>query len=175
MNIIKTTGIGVLIILLCTVCSKDDDPGIHSKHNYKTLSVTAEVSETQIPVKVAENYQIELFGNATSCNLSKSGAPCITVRGVITETDGAGNFNFRDGELTLESAITNCKLWGQFDGKGSLTGNSIEIDSEVEVSCGTGLFESVGGNLKLIIWGFLPTEDNPSPIYELTLNGQLEI
>jgi hypothetical protein len=174
MNIIKTTGIGVILILLCAVCSEPNDHNV-PKHNYKSLSVIAEVSETEIPVKVAENYQIELFGNAMSCNLSQNGAPCISVSGVITETDGTGNFNFRDGELTLESTTTNCKLWGQFDGKGSLIGDSFVINSDVEVACGTGLFESYGGQLKMTISGLLPSGENPKPIYELTLNGLLEI
>ena len=120
MNIIKTTGIGVLLILLCSLCTeypKEYDPDQFSGE-MKYLNVTAEVSETENSVKIADNYQLEFFGNVASCNLSQTGPPCITVSGVITETDATGNFNFRDGELLLESTVTNCKLWGQFSGFG---------------------------------------------------------
>jgi hypothetical protein len=178
MNIIKTTGIGAMLLMLCTVCTefpKDPGvrPGIPDGYN-RFLSVVAEVSQAGIPVKIADNYEIELFGNATSCNLSSSGAPCITINGVITQTDKGGNFNFESAELLLESTVTDCKLWGQFNGRGSIEGDRFTINSDVEVACGTGLFESNGGTLKMAITGSLPTEDNPSPIYELTLNGQLE-
>jgi len=177
MKIIKTTGIGIILIMLFALCTeypKGYDPDRFAGE-VKYLSVIAEVSETEIPIKITDNYQIKFYGNVASCNLSQSGAPCITVSGAITETDAAGNFNFRDGEMLLESTITNCKLWGQFSGKGSLEGNRFTINSDVELACGTGLFESNGGTLKMTISGVLPSEDNPSPIYELTLNGQLEI
>jgi hypothetical protein len=176
MNIIKTTGIGIVLIMLCTVCSKyPEDPGVRPEpEDYKSLNVVAEVSQTETPVKIADNYQIELFGNATSCNLSPSGAPCITVIGMITKPDALGNFSFEEGELLLASTTTECKLWGQFDGDGVLDGNVLTITSQVEVTCGTGLFTSNGGFLNMTIKGLLASEENPSPIYELTLNGQLE-
>jgi len=177
MNIIKTTGIGVILIMLFAVCSeypKEYDPDQFSGE-VKYLSVIADVSETEIPVIIADNHEIQLFGNVASCNLSQSGKPCITVSGVITETDGSGNFNFRNGELLLESTVTNCKLWGQFTGRGSLEGDRFTVNSDVEVACGTGLFESTGGQLKLTITGLLPKEDQAAPVYQLTLDGQLKI
>lgn len=164
----------IMLFALCTEYPKEYVPD-HFAGEVKYLSVLAEVSETEILVKITDNYQIEFYGNAASCNLSQSGVPCITVSGAITETDATGNFNFKDGELILESTVTNCKLWGQFSGKGSLEGNRFSINSDVEVACGTGIFESNGGTLKMTIAGVLPSEDNPSPIYELTLNGELEI
>ncbi len=175
MNIIKTTGIVVLLIMLCTVCNKfpkEYEP--IQPDNSRYLSVVAEVSETVIPMKIEENYEIELFGNATSCNMSQTGAPCITLNGIITHASTIDGFNLEFGELLLESTNSDCKLWGQFDGKGSLTGNAFVINSDVEVSCGTGLFKTNHGQLNMTITGFLPTENNPSPIYELTLSGQLD-
>jgi len=175
MNIIKTTGIVLLLIMLCTVCNKfpkEYEP--IQPDNSRYLNVVAEVSETVIPMKIAENYEIELFGNATSCNMSQTGAPCITINGIITRASAMDGFNLESGELLLESTKADCKLWGQFDGKGSLTGNAFVINSDVEVSCGTGLFKTNHGKLNMTITGFLPTEKNPSPIYELTISGQLD-
>jgi hypothetical protein len=178
MNIIKTTGIGAMLIMLCTVCTEfPKDPGVRPgipDGNNRFLSIAAEVSETEIPVKIADFYDLELFGNVSSCNLSQSGAPCITINGVITQTDKGGNFNFESGELLLESTVTDCKLWGQFNGRGSIEGDRFIINSDVEVACGTGLFQSKSGQLKMIISGLLPTENHPNPIYELTLDGQLK-
>jgi hypothetical protein len=55
-----------------------------------------------------------------------------------------------------------------------LDGDEFSINSEVEVTCGTGLFQSNSGQLNMIIKGLLASEENPIPIYELILNGQLE-
>lgn len=161
--------------MLCSVCTEyPKDAGPRSIPSFRQLSVFAEVSETEIPVRIVNNYDIELFGNVSSCNLAQSNVPCITVSGVITQSDAGGSFNFESGELLLASTTTECKLWGQFNGKGSLNGDRFTINSEVEVTCGTGLFQSSSGKLNMIITGLLPTEDRPSPIYELTLDGRLE-
>lgn len=175
MNIIKTTALGVVLIMLCTVCTKfPKDADVGPIDDYRYLSVFADVSNSGTPMKIADNYAIELFGTVASCNLSQSGAPCITVTGMITLPDASGNFNFDAGELLLESTTSDCKLWGQFIGDGTLDGDQFNINSEVEVTCGTGLFQSNSGQLNMTIKGLLASEENPTPIYELILSGQLE-
>jgi len=177
MNIIKTTRIGLATIMLCAVCAEPyngPDP-ITPSGIYKSLEVVAEVSATESPIKIADHYEILLFGNTTSCNLSESGSPCITVSGTITQPDSFGNFDFEEGEFQLKSTTTNCELWGQFHGKGTMSGNQIMIKSEVEVTCGTGAFKAKGGDLTMTISGLLPEEDSESTSYQLSLDGLLEI
>jgi len=176
MNIIKTTGIGIMLIMLFSLCSEYPKARvpIEPAGNSKELSIVAEVSQAGAPVKIADNYEIELFGNATSCNLSEASAPCITIIGMISQSDAHGHFTFEAGELLLASTTTECKLWGQFNGDGVLSGDEFTITSEVEVTCGTGLFQSNSGQLEMTIKGLLPTENHPKPIYELTLDGQLK-
>jgi hypothetical protein len=175
MNIIKTTGIGIAIIMLCTLCTKypkDYEPGIN--HNFRYLNIMAEVSETEIPIHIADNCELCLLGTVGSCNLSSPGELCISVDGIITHLSPFGRFDF-EGELLLESddILTDCKLWGAIEGKGTVSGNSFLIESDVEVNYGTGTFLSKSGQLTLTIKGTLPTEDNPAPKYELNLDGNL--
>jgi hypothetical protein len=176
MNIIKTTGIGILLIMLCTMCSKfPEDPGMRPLSDSKFLSITAEVSETEFPLIIANNDDIELYGNVASCNLYQSGAPCITIFGIIKrQPNQFGSFRIEDGELLLESTTTDCKLWGEFNGIGSLDGDQFTINSDVAVTCGTGVFNSNGGKLNMMITGILPTQDHPVSSYELILKGELE-
>ena len=162
-----------MLIMLCAFCTDNNNHYFPVK-DYQSLNIVAEVHETEIPLRIADNYDIELFGNSASCNLSKAGQPCITVSGVITQPDAMGSFNFEEGELLIESTTADCKMWGQFSGKGSLDGISFVINSDVEVTCGTGLFETKGGKLSMTITGLLPPKDIQSSTYNLTLYGELE-
>ena len=130
-----------MLIMLFSLCT-ETEYRYREAHDYQSFSIVAEVHETVIPVRIADNYDIELFGDVVSCNLSQSNQPCITVSGVITSQPNEwGTFSFEGGELLIESTTTDCKLWGQFTGKGSLDGDRFVINSDVEVTCGTGLFE----------------------------------
>lgn len=144
-----------------------NDPAEYQKINFR-----ADVSLSEYEMKLEDGFAFELGGNSTSCNLTDKA--CFYIDGNIAEVDRWGNFKLSEGEIVINSTTTNCELVGQFDGTGKKDGDNFEMTANLQINCGTGVFNSNGGSLKLTISGILPTTAQPYLNYKLNIDGYLE-
>ena len=157
-------------------CAENELPGVgnHNDSNieYKKLSIHAEITDAEIPVVVTEGFEMDLYGQASACNLSDQA--CFSMTALIRNLDAAGRFEIHEGEIELLAEVTGCNLTGSFSGNGSKIGNNFEIAATINVSCGTGSFKADDGQLRLTINGTLPEGNAETMNYVMDIDGYLK-
>lgn len=161
-----------LVVTSFIVSCEEIESGIDTPKDYQQFNFHADVEGSITEMQVENGITFELDGNSTSCNLVEKA--CFYLAGDILEVDQSGSFKVTNGQLVLSSLISDCELTGQFEGSGIRENNTFKITADLQVNCGTGIFDSNAGKLQLIVNGELPTKAQPNLSYEVNINGYLE-